>query len=234
MNRIIRLDEVSVGEVMTPRMDMTAIPINATIQEVQDIMLDTGHLRIPVYEETVDNITGILVARDVWRASHSGIQDLNRLIRNVPFAPASKPVEDLIPEMRAERVKMAIVVDEFGGTAGLVTLEDLIEEIVGEIQDEHESDEPIPFQKKEDGSLQVWGGVSLRDAIARLGFTLMPDEEEGYDTIGGLVFGRLNRLPLLGDTVKVDGGILQVAKVRGRRIEYLLFLPDDEQTFSLS
>ena len=234
MNRIIRLDEVSVGEVMTPRMDMTAIPINATIQEVQDIMLDTGHLRIPVYEETVDNITGILVARDVWRASHSGIQDLNRLIRNVPFAPASKPVEDLIPEMRAERVKMAIVVDEFGGTAGLVTLEDLIEEIVGEIQDEHESDEPIPFQKTEDGSLQVWGGVSLRDAIARLGFTLMPDEEEGYDTIGGLVFGRLNRLPLLGDTVKVDGGILQVAKVRGRRIEYLLFLPDDEQTFSFS
>ena len=234
MNRIIRLDEVSVGEVMTPRMDMTAIPINATIQEVQDIMLDTGHLRIPVYEETVDNITGILVARDVWRASHSGIQDLNRLIRNVPFAPASKPVEDLIPEMRAERVKMAIVVDEFGGTAGLVTLEDLIEEIVGEIQDEHESDEPIPFQKTEDGSLQVWGGVSLRDAIARLGFTLMPDEEEGYDTIGGLVFGRLNRLPLLGDTVKVDGGILQVAKVRGRRIEYLLFLPADEQTFSLS
>jgi CBS domain containing-hemolysin-like protein len=135
--------------------------------------------------------------------------------------------------MRAERVKMAIVVDEFGGTAGLVTLEDLIEEIVGEIQDEHESDEPIPFQRTGDGSLRVWGGVSLRDAIARLDFTLMPDEEEGYDTIGGLVFGRLNRLPLMGDTVKVDGGILQVAKVRGRRIEYLLFLPADEQDLSL-
>jgi len=100
---------------------------------------------------------------------------------------------------------------------------------VGEIQDEHESDEPIPFQRTEDGSLRVWGGVSLRDAIARLGFTLMPDEEEGYDTIGGLVFGRLNRLPLMGDTVKVDGGVLQVSKVRGRRIEYLLFLPADEQ-----
>ena len=229
MNRIIRLDEVSVGEVMTPRMDMTAIPANATIEEVQDIMLGTGHLRVPVYQETVDNIIGILVARDVWRASHSGIQDLNQLIRDVPFAPTSKPVEDLIPEMRAERVKMAIVVDEFGGTAGLVTLEDLIEEIVGEIQDEHESDEPIPFQQTGDGSLRVWGGVSLRDAIARLGFTLMPDEEEGYDTIGGLVFGRLNRLPLMGDTVKVDGGVLQVAKVRGRRIEYLLFLPAGEQ-----
>ncbi|MEO2122866.1 MAG: transporter associated domain-containing protein, partial [bacterium] len=84
-----------------------------------------------------------------------------------------------------------------------------------------------------DGSLRVWGGVSLRDAIARLDFTLMPDEEEGYDTIGGLVFGRLNRLPLMGDTVKVDGGILQVTKVRGRRIEYLLFLPADEQDLSL-
>jgi len=233
MDRVIRLDEVSVGEVMTPRMDMTAIPISATIEEVQHIMLETGHLRVPVYQETVDNIIGILVARDVWRASHSGMQDLNRLIRNVPFAPTSKPVEDLIPEMRAERVKMAIVVDEFGGTAGLVTLEDLIEEIVGEIQDEHETDEPIPFRQIGDGSLQVWGGVSLRDAISRLGFTLMPDEEEGYDTIGGLVFGRLNRLPLIGDTVKVDGGILQVAKVRGRRIEYLLFSPDDTESLSL-
>ena len=233
MNRIIRLDEVSVGEVMTPRMDMTAIPVSATIEEVQDIMLETGHLRVPVYRETVDNIIGILVARDIWRAAHSGIQNLNELIRDVPFTPTSKPVEDLIPEMRAVRVKMAVVVDEFGGTAGLVTLEDLIEEIVGEIQDEHEGDEPIPFQKTGDGHLRVWGGVSLRDAIARLGFTLMPDEEEGYDTIGGLVFGRLNRLPLMGDTVKVTGGVLQVAKVRGRRIEYLLFLPDDQQDHSL-
>ena len=228
MKRVIRLDEVSVGEVMTPRMDMTAIPISSTLQEVQDVMLETGHLRVPVYQDTVDNIVGILVARDLWRALHADVEDLHLLIRDVPFAPASKPVEDLIPEMRAERVKMAIVVDEFGGTAGLVTLEDLIEEIVGEIQDEHEGDEPIPFQAIGDNSLRVWGGASLRDAIGRLGFSLMPDEEEGYDTIGGLVFGRLNRLPVVGDTVRLDGGSLHVAEMRGRRIKYLLFVPIEE------
>ena len=227
MKRVIRLDEVSLGEVMTPRMDMTAVPINATIREVQDVMLDTGHLRVPVYQDTVDNIVGIFVARDIWRASDAGIEDPSLLIRSVPFAPTSKPVEDLIPEMRADRVKMAIVVDEFGGTAGLVTLEDLIEEIVGEIQDEHEEDEPIPFLDKEDGSTQVWGGVSLRDAVARLGVDLIRDEEEGYDTIGGLVFGRLNRLPSVGDIVTVDGGSLKVSEIRGRRVEYLVFSQGD-------
>ena len=133
----------------------------------------------------------------------------------------------MIPEMRAVRVKMAVVVDEFGGTAGLVTLEDLIEEIVGEIQDEHEEDEPIPFLDKEDGSPQVWGGVSLRDAVARLGVDLIRDEEEGYDTIGGLVFGRLNRLPSVGDIVTVDGGSLKVSEIRGRRVEYLVFSQGD-------
>lgn len=223
MKRVIRLDEVSLGEVMTPRMDITAVPIDTTIPEVQDVMLETGHLRVPVYQDTVDNIVGIVVARDIWRASSTGVEDLSLLIRSVPFAPTSKPVEDLIPEMRADRVKMAIVVDEFGGTAGLVTLEDLIEEIVGEIQDEHEEDEPTPFLDKEDGSVQVWGGVSLRDAITRLGFGLIPDEEEGYDTIGGLVFGRLNRLPSVGDIVTVDGGQLKVSEMRGRRVEYLVF-----------
>jgi len=150
---------------------------------------------------------------------------VSSIVRPVPFAPASKRVEDLIPEMRRHRTKLAIVVDEFGGTAGLVTLEDLIEEIIGEIQDEHEGDEPEGFQELAGGRLRVWGGVALREASERLGFALAEDPDEGFDSLGGFVFGRLNRIPIVGDQVEVESGSLRVVRMRGRRIEYLLFIP---------
>ena len=225
MSSVIRLDEVSVGEVMTPRTDMSAVPLKSSVADAQQVMLDTGHLRLPVYEESLDQIVGVLVARDLWRANQAGVKSIVEVMRTVPFAPASKPVEDLIPEMRAERVKLAIVVDEFGGTAGLVTLEDLIEEIIGEIQDEHESDEPIAFQSMADSQQRVWGGVSLRDASQHLAFEPTEDEEEGFETVGGFVFGRLNRIPVVGDQVDIESGSLRVTKMKGRRIEYLLFVP---------
>ncbi len=225
VTNVIRLDEVSVGEVMTPRTDMVAVPASATVEEAITVMLDKGHLRVPVYEENLDRIVGVLVARDLWRAKRDGHTQIAPVIRPVPFAPASKPVEDLIPEMREQRVKLAIVVDEFGGTAGLVTLEDLIEEIIGEIQDEHEGDEPQDFQVLAGDRVRVWGGVPLREAAESLGFTPTQDEEEGYDSLGGFVFGRLNRIPVVGDQVDVGSGVLRVVKMRGRRIEYLLFIP---------
>ncbi len=224
VSNVIRLDEVSVGEVMTPRTDIVAVPIDATIEQAIALMVGEGHLRVPVYEGTLDHIVGVLLARDLWKASRNGETYIRDVVRPVPFAPASKPVEDLIPEMRAQRVKLAIVVDEFGGTAGLVTLEDLIEEIIGEIQDEHEQDEPQDFQELPGGKVRIWGGVPLREASERLGFTPTEDEEEGYDSLGGFVFGRLNRIPVLGDEVDVGTGILRVAKMRGRRIDYLLFV----------
>ena len=168
---------------------------------------------------------GVILARDLWRADRDGVTHVRAITRPVPFAPASKPVEDLIPEMRRHRTKLAIVVDEFGGTAGLVTLEDLIEEIIGEIQDEHEGDEPQDFQELAGGRLRVWGGVALREASERLGLTPAEDEEEGFDSLGGFVFGRLNRIPVVGDQVEVESGSLRVVRMRGRRIEYLLFIP---------
>ncbi len=229
VSNVMRLDEVSVGEVMTPRTDMVAIPDHATIQEAQDTMLDTGHLRLPVYQENLDKIVGVVLARDVWKANRDGVDLLERVTRSVPFAPASKPVEDLIPEMRAQRTKMVIVVDEFGGTAGLVTLEDLIEEIVGEIQDEHESDEPVDFQVLVDGRLRVWGGTTLREAAERLDFTPSEAEEEGYDTLAGFVLGRLSRIPIVGDQIDVASGTIRVTRMRGRRIEYLLFVPGTQE-----
>jgi putative hemolysin len=225
VSSVIRLDEVSVGEVMTPRTDMVGIPSTAGVHEAQEVMLRTGHLRLPVYEQSLDRILGVVIGRDVWRAHRDGLMDLSDVVRPVPFAPSSKPVEDLIPEMRAQRVKMAIVVDEFGGTAGLVTLEDLIEEIIGEIQDEHESDEPVNFQTMYGGRVRVWGGTSLRETSTRLDFSPSDDEEEGFDTVAGFVFGRLNRIPEIGDEVVVQSGRLRVTQMTGRRIDYLLFVP---------
>lgn len=225
VSNVIRLDEVSVGEVMTPRTDVVAVAADASVSDAQELMLEEGHLRLPVYEESLDRVVGILLARDLWRAERDGVRAVRDILRPATFAPASKPVEDLIPEMREQRTKMAIVVDEFGGTAGLVTLEDLIEEIIGEIQDEHEADEPRHFQELAGGRIRVWGGVPLREASSRLGFSSTEEEEEGYDTLGGYVFGRLNRIPVVGDQIEVEPGSLRVVRMQGRRVEYLVFFP---------
>lgn len=226
VSNVIRLDEVSVGEVMTPRTDMVGLRADASIQEAADMMLETGHLRLPVYQDNLDSIIGVVVGRDIWKAQRNGNTDLESVVRPMPYAPQSKRVEELLPEMRAQLTKMAIVIDEFGGTAGLVTLEDLIEEIIGEIQDEHEGDEPSAFEPLTEGRVRVWGGTSLREASQRFGFEPTDDEDDGFDTIAGYVFGRLARIPVVGDEVEIPTGTLRVTQMRGRRIEYLLFEAD--------
>jgi putative hemolysin len=222
VSSVMSLDQVPVAEVMTPRTDIVAVPSGATVEETKTVMLDEGHLRVPVFEEDLDRIVGIILARDLWRADRDGVTDIRQVMRPIQFAPATKPVDDLIGEMRTERVKMVIVVDEFGGTSGLVTLEDLLEEIVGEIQDEHEVDEPQNFQLLDSGDVRVWGGVSLREVIEELELDL-PDDL--FDTLGGLIFGRLKRIPRVGDEVEVEGGSFRVLKMRGRRIEFLVYSP---------
>jgi CBS domain containing-hemolysin-like protein len=226
VSNVMRLEEVSVAEVMTPRTDMVAIAREASVAEAKDLMLDEGHLRLPVYDGNVDTVVGILLARDLWRADREGVEQIREVVRPAHFCPSSKAVEDLIPEMRGERVKMAIVLDEFGGTAGLVTLEDLIEEIIGEIQDEHEADEPVDFQSLEAGGVRIWGGVALREVNERLGLELPEDQ---HDTLGGLLFGRLSRVGRVGDVVEVEAGTFRVTRMRGRRIEYAVFHPAERR-----
>ncbi len=223
VTNIMNLETVTVGEVMTPRTDMVAVPADATVEEAKSAMLDEGHLRLPVFEGSVDRIVGILLARDLWQADREGVERIESVIRPPFFSPSGKPVQDLIVEMRRQRSKMVIVLDEFGGTAGLATLEDLIEEIVGEIQDEHEEDEPVDFQEDSHG-LRIWGGVALREVEERLG-TSLPDEQ--YDTVGGFIFGCLNRVPEEGDVVDLpDGeGRFEVIRMRGRRVESVRFTP---------
>jgi CBS domain containing-hemolysin-like protein len=141
-------------------------------------------------------------------------------MRAPQFVPVTKPVEDLIREMRTARIKMAVVLDEFGGTAGIVTLEDLIEEIVGEIQDEHEQ-EPLDFEHGPE-EVRVEGGVALWEVNERLGLQL---PEEMYDTIGGYIFGHLGRIGQEGDEVQVEGGTFRVVSMDGRRIARVAFFP---------
>ena len=220
VSNVIRLDEVALAEIMTPRTDMVAISVDASAEDAMTLMLEEGHLRLPVYEGSLDRIVGILLARDLWQAHRDGVTEIRHVARPPFFAPASKAVDDLIPEMRRRRNKMAIVLDEFGGTAGLVTLEDLIEEIIGEIQDEHEADEPEDFYQLSPGLVRVWGGVPVRDVGDRLDVELT---DERHDTIGGWIFGELGRVGAVGDVVLVDGGEFRITRMRGRRIEYLVF-----------
>ena len=224
VSNVMRLGEVPVGEVMTPRTDIVAIDASATVGEAKEVMLDHGHLRLPVHTGTLDRIVGVLVARDLWRADQDGVTEIGDLPRTPIFAPLSRPVQELIPELRDKGAKMVIVLDEFGGTAGLATFEDLIEEIVGEIRDEHEAHEPAEFQLLADGSVRVWGGVSVREANQRLRLELPFDP---FDTIGGFVFGNLRRVPREGDEVELQGGRLRVLGMTGRRVDFVAFLPDN-------
>lgn len=220
VRNVMNLGAVTVGEVMTPRTDMVAVAADATVDQAKDIMLNRGHLRLPAYDDSLDQIKGVVLARDLWQADREGAAEIRDVIRPISFMPSTKTVEEAIPEMRDQRNKMGIVVDEFGGTAGLVTLEDLIEEIVGEIQDEHELEEPVDFQPLANGGTRVWGGVPVREVNQALGLEL---PEEPHDTIAGHIFGRLNRIGRVGDEVEVDGGLFRVLRMRGRRIDYLVF-----------
>ena len=222
VTNVMNLDRVKVSQVMTPRTAMVAVPVETSVEEAQRVMLDEGRLRLPVFEETVDRVVGILLARDLWRADRNGVREIRGVMRPPRFVPASKVVEDLLTEMRSERIKMAIVLDEFGGTAGLVTLEDLIEEIVGEIHDEHEQ-EPLPFEDAPNGEVLIGGNVAVHDVNERCDLHL---PEDTTDTIGGYVFGELGRVAKVGDEVAVERGRFVVALIEGRRIRRLSFRPE--------
>jgi putative hemolysin len=211
-------------EVMTPRVDMKCISVDATPQEAIALIRKTGHSRIPVYEGTVDNIVGILHAKDLLRLCEGAPVKfaLREVMRPAYFVPESKRVVELLQELRRRRVHMAIVQDEYGGTAGLVTLEDLVEEIVGEIQDEYDVEPEEPVQVLPDGSLLIDARMHLDDASELLKTNL---ESEEFDTIGGFVFGMLGHQPSEGEVVTANGWQLRVHAVEGHRIRQVQAIP---------
>jgi putative hemolysin len=221
LTNVMNLSEVRALDVMTPRTQIVAVRSTDSIEAAMQVMLDEGHLRLPVYEDTMDDVVGILLAREAWRAARQDpAVPVSSVMRPPHFVPETKPVEALLREMRAARINMVIVVDEFGGTAGLVTFEDLIEEIVGEIQDEHETEQPDFVGR--DGRTLIAGLVPIWEVNERLGLEL---SEEGHDTIGGYIFGELGRIPQEGDELEVDGGLFQVVAMSGRRVERVAFIP---------
>jgi putative hemolysin len=220
---VIEFEETMAREVMVPRVNVTAVQTNRTLREAIDIALDDGHSRIPVYEDSIDKITGILYVKDMLRAVRDGRTDvpLRDLARKMFAVPETKRVGELFREFQARKVHVAIVVDESGGTAGLVTIEDLLEEIVGEIQDEYDKpgDEPTIEQTGPDEYL-VDGRINLDDLDDEIHLGMRSEE---YDTLNGFIIDKLGDLPTVGAEVTLDGtAVLRVVSVISRRADKVL------------
>lgn len=204
-----------VRQVMIPRTEIIAVPEDLDLAGLVAMSRQTRFSRFPVYREDLDHVVGVVHVKDlvgVDRTSHASARDL---MRKVPFIPETLRLDQALAEFRRQRAGLAIVIDEFGGTAGLVALEDILEELVGDVRDEFEPGDVQRIREESPGTFLVDGLVSLDDLRERLPITL---EDEPYDTVGGMVFGRLGRVAVVGDTVEIEGHRFQVTGVDGRRV----------------
>lgn len=218
---IFQFGETLSREIMIPRIDITALEVTSSGLQAIQLFTSSGHSRVPVFEETIDNIIGLLYAKDLLQVDTPAyeIHDIRPFLRKAYFIPESKNVDELLREMQAQGIHLAIVVDEYGGTAGLVTLEDIVEEIVGEIRDEYDEGEEHPVQRLSMDEFVFSGRIALDDVFDNLGVDLNSDMA---DTLGGYIYGQIGRVPVGGEQIKVAGWILTVAQVSGRRIRKIL------------
>ena len=224
---VVRQDKTVSREIMVPRVDMSAVEISTPISQVAETMIESGHSKLPVYRDSPDDIAGFVYSMDLIRVLATGDREeatLQEILRPPLLIPESKTLEGLLREFQDQRVQMAIVVDEYGGVSGLVTVEDLLEEIVGEIEDEFDIDEPevVDLSRGGDGDPQIDLLIDARigvDQVAEL--TGLEIRGEGFDTLGGFVLDRLGRIPGRGDTVDHDGASIQVVSTSGRRLRRL-------------
>jgi putative hemolysin len=220
IHSIFEFGDTIVREVMVPRPDIIAVEDDKTLRDVQALVLTHGYSRIPVYHENLDNVTGIVFAKDVLKALHQGKVDmpLRDIARPAHFVPESKKVADLLREMQKEKFHVALVTDEYGSVTGIVSLEDLLEELVGEITDEYDLEEPEMVEVA-DGVYRVSGKTPIDDVNELLG-TELPDGE--WDTLGGFVLDLFGKIPESGEEVTFQGLAFKVEEVRGRRIATVL------------
>ena len=221
---VIELGDQRIHEVMVPRIAMVTLSATASMDEAIDTVVDGGHSRIPVYEETIDEIIGILYAKDLLpflKASVTERPSLRSILRTPVFVPESMSVDDLLHEFQRRKIHIAIVLDEYGGTAGLVTIEDLLEEIVGEIQDEYDEEEPLIVRLSDDEA-RIDGRADVDDLGELFDTDLGLEDEDEYDTVGGLIYHRIGGVPKPGDQVQVDGVTLTVETTDGRRVGKVL------------
>jgi len=217
---VLELGRRRVHEVMVPRIDIAALAADAPLDELVDTIVREGHSRIPVYEETIDNVIGILYAKDLlpYLKGVDHPPPTRTLLRTPLFVPESMTIDDLLHSLQRRKVHIAIVLDEYGGTAGLVTIEDLIEEIVGEIQDEYDVEEPM-IEPLGDDQARIDGRASVDDLMEHFDVTFNGSDHEEYDTVGGLVYHHIGGVPKVGDTVEVNGTLtLTVESTDGRRV----------------
>ena len=213
---ILDMSDLTVEEVMTPRTEMHAISVSEGLPGAVALARETGHSRLPVYDGNRDNITGILYVKDLLGMAEGTEKDLAHLVRKATFVPASKKVSELLAELRNGRVHLAVVLDEYGGTAGLVTFEDLIEVVFGQIEDEYDQEEEEEYRKLDANIWDVDGRVKVSELNEELEINL--SESESYESLGGLVTGELGCIPKVGAELSVNDCRLIVTQATDRRV----------------
>lgn len=224
LRNILNLHGLTVYDIMVPRADIVAVDIDISLSELVRIMSEEAHSRIPVYRGTLDDIAGMVHIKDVLACWNNEQKvKLDEIVRSVLFVAPSMPILELLLQMRVSRVHLALVVDEFGGIDGMVTIEDLVEEIVGEIEDEHDDDDTPRIIESGDGTLVADARVPIKDFEDRLGEILTDQErDEDIDTLGGLVFFLAGRVPVRGEVVRHGSGVeFEVLDADPRRIRRL-------------
>ncbi|MBT3534744.1 MAG: HlyC/CorC family transporter, partial [Rhodospirillaceae bacterium] len=224
LRNILNLHGLTVYDIMVPRADIVSVDIDVSLEEMVRLMSEEAHSRIPVFRGTLDEIEGMVHIKDVlacWNLEQP--VHLKDIVRRVLFVAPSMPILELLLQMRVTRVHLALVVDEFGGIDGMATIEDLVEEIVGEIEDEHDEDDTPSMTKRPDGSFDADARVPLKDFEDRLGAILNDEErEEDIDTIGGLVFFLAGRVPVRGEIIRHESGVeFEILDADPRRLRRL-------------
>ena len=223
IKNVLNLHDLTVEDVMVPRADIVAIEAGTPLDELVKLMSKEAHSRLPVYRETLDDVIGMVHIKDVlacWNAKEAF--ELKNILRPLLFAAPSMRVLDLLLEMRSTRNHMVLIVDEYGGIDGLATIEDLVEEIVGEIEDEHDEEQGPALDPRPDGSLAADARVSIEEFEKQVGPVLLPEEREDIDTLGGLVFSLAGRVPGRGELIAHPSGLeFEVVEADPRRIKRL-------------
>ena len=214
---IFSLGTTIVREVMITRTEMACVAVDATLRELLDTIIGCGHSRIPVYEDSIDNIIGLLYAKDLLKVWGTDVNHLSvrEIMRPPYFIPESKNLEQLLQEFKRKRVHLAIVIDEYGGTSGLITIEDLLEEIVGDIQDEHDREEAL-FTVNPDGSITADGRLPVEELEEHFDIQI---ERDNFDSVGGLAFHLTGKIPAIGDTIEGAGLCLKILDADLRRVK---------------
>jgi CBS domain containing-hemolysin-like protein len=230
--RAFQFGEVTVGELMTPRTEVAGVPLDTQPDAALDAALASGHNRLVAYDGSIDNVEGVVHLRDLVTAQRNASSNLRSILRPVLIAPATRPADELLEEMRRQRLQLAVVLDEYGGTAGIVTLENLFEALVGRIRHEvialDDATRALDVVHEPDGSLLLEGLTRIEELEEVADVQVAPKRRAEVDTVGGLVMAELGRLPRVGDEVALDSRRLRVEALDGRRVAAIRVLPGED------